>query len=92
MDGIQGAILSVKLKYLAKWNESRRANAAEYTRRLSAISDIVTPAEPKDGKHVYHIYAIRVRFRENLMKLLSEKGIASGIHYPIPLHLQNACG
>ena len=90
MDGIQAAILSVKLKYLAKWNESRRANAAEYTSRLSAMEGIITPVEPSDGKHVYHIYAIRVRFRESLMNLLKEKGIASGIHYPIPLHLQKA--
>lgn len=90
MDGIQGAVLSVKLEHLAQWNEARRKHAQEYTQKLSAIEDIITPAEPNDGKHVYHIYAIRVRYRDALMMHLQEQGIACGIHYPVPIHLQKA--
>lgn len=90
MDGIQGAVLSVKLKYLPQWNQARRNHAREYTERLSAFGDIITPGDPIDGIHVYHIYAIRVRFRDALMKHLAERGIACGIHYPVPLHLQKA--
>ena len=92
MDGIQGAVLSVKLQYLAQWNQARRKHARQYSQRLSAIGDIITPIDPSDGKHVYHIYAIRARFRDALMKYLAERGIASGIHYPIPIHLQKAYG
>lgn len=90
MDGIQAAVLSVKLQYLAQWNEARRNHAREYTRQLSAIEDIITPTEPVDGKHVYHIYAIRSRSRDALLKHLAERNIGCGIHYPIPIHLQTA--
>ena len=90
MDGIQAAVLSVKLKYLAEWNQTRRLHARNYSRQLSNIADVITPAEPANGKHVYHIYAIRTQYREALMKHLAERGIGSGIHYPIPIHLQKA--
>jgi dTDP-4-amino-4,6-dideoxygalactose transaminase len=92
MDGIQGAVLSIKLKYLAEWNQARRKHAQYYSERLSALGDIITPVDPADGKHVYHIYAIRTQSRDALMKHLGEMGIASGIHYPIPIHMQRAYG
>jgi dTDP-4-amino-4,6-dideoxygalactose transaminase len=90
MDGIQGAILSVKLKYLPTWNEARRTNAGLYDELLGAIDGVVIPRESQGNKHVYHIYAIRVPNRDALIKALAEKDIHCGIHYPIPLHLQDA--
>jgi dTDP-4-amino-4,6-dideoxygalactose transaminase len=90
MDGIQGAVLSVKLKYLAGWNESRRANAREYTRLLSPVKGILVPREADYARHVFHIYAIRSPKRDSLMAYLAERGISCGIHYPVPVHLQKA--
>jgi dTDP-4-amino-4,6-dideoxygalactose transaminase len=90
MDGIQGAILSVKLKYLKAWNEARRKNAGLYNERLGTVDGVVIPRESPDNKHVYHIYAIRVRNRDVLIKALADRDIHCGIHYPIPLHLQDA--
>lgn len=90
MDGIQGAVLSVKLKYLAGWNESRRAHAREYTRLLSPVTGVVEPREADYARHVFHIYAIRIKQRDRLMAHLAEKGISCGIHYPAPIHLQDA--
>ena len=90
MDGIQGAVLSVKLKYLAEWNVSRRAHAQEYTRLLSPVEGIVVPVEADYARHVFHIYAVRTGRRDQLMAHLAEKGISCGIHYPVPVHLQVA--
>ena len=90
MDGIQGAVLSVKLKYLADWNEARRAHAREYTRLLSPVKGVVTPLEADYARHVFHIYAIRIQERDRLMAYLAGKGISCGIHYPVPVHLQKA--
>ena len=90
MDGFQGAILSVKLKYLRKWNEERRQNAGIYNQTLSNLDTVILPHEEGYGKHVYHIYAIRVKNRDSLISALVEKDIHCGIHYPIPLHLQKA--
>lgn len=90
MDGIQGAVLSVKLKYLDKWNDARRNNAKLYSDLLADIDGIVTPYIADYAKHVFHIYAIRVQNCEDLMNALSEKGIQFGIHYPVPIHLQDA--
>ena len=90
MDGFQGAILSVKLKYLRKWNEARRQNAGIYNETLSNLDTVILPHEEGYGKHVYHIYAIRVKNRDSLISALVEKDIHCGIHYPIPLHLQKA--
>lgn len=90
LDGIQGAVLNVKLKYLSDWNEARRRHARDYTAGLSAVKDVIVPKEAQYAKHVYHIYALRVQDRDKFMAYLNEKGIACGIHYPIPLHLQNA--
>jgi dTDP-4-amino-4,6-dideoxygalactose transaminase len=90
MDGFQGAVLSVKLKYLPMWNEARRKNAKLYEQFLADIDNIITPVEADYAKHVYHIYAIRAQNRDMLKNSLAEKGIYCGIHYPVPLHLQDA--
>ncbi|HPE06939.1 MAG TPA: DegT/DnrJ/EryC1/StrS family aminotransferase [Smithellaceae bacterium] len=90
LDGIQGAILNVKLKYLPAWNDARRKHAQDYTTGLSAVKDVIVPREADYARHVYHIYAIRVQDRDKLMAYLGEKGISCGIHYPVPVHLQTA--
>jgi dTDP-4-amino-4,6-dideoxygalactose transaminase len=90
MDGFQGAVLSVKLKHLTDWNESRRKNARLYNDLLEDVEGIITPTETDYAKHVYHIYAIRTERRKRLMEALAKDGISCGIHYPVPLHLQEA--
>lgn len=90
MDGIQGAVLSVKLKYLNQWNEMRRSNARLYEELLQGIDGIVLPAEMAYARHVYHIYAVRVKNRDDFLKAMTDKGIGCGIHYPVPVHLQEA--
>ncbi len=87
MDGIQGAILRVKLRYLDRWTEARRTHAALYD-RLLADSGIKTPTVMPYSHHVYHVYAIRTHQREVLQQKLNERGIQTGIHYPIPVHQQ----
>lgn len=90
MDGIQGAILSVKLRYLDRWNAARRAHAARYRELLGDAPGIVLPKEAPDRTHVYHLFAVRLKERDALIKVLAEREIFCGIHYPIPLHLQDA--
>jgi dTDP-4-amino-4,6-dideoxygalactose transaminase len=90
MDGIQGAVLNVKLKYLPGWTEARRTNAALYNKMISTVAGIKTPIESEKAKHVYHIYPILVRNREELITHLDKRGISSGIHYPVPVHLTDA--
>ena len=90
MDGFQGAILSAKLKHLPAWNEARRKNAALYNQRLADIDDVITPAEADYARHIYHVYAIRTQNRDELMSALAAEGISCGIHYPVPVHLQEA--
>jgi len=90
MDGFQGAVLSVKLKHLSAWNEARRKHARLYNELLTEMDEIKIPVEAAYAKHIYHIYAIRTKKRDALMSALAEKNISCGIHYPIPLHLQDA--
>ena len=90
LDGLQAAILDVKLKHLDKWIERRRAIAEMYNAGLKDI--VMTPSVMPDVKHVYHLYVIRIKSRERVKELLSEKGIATGIHYPIPLPFLKAYG
>jgi len=91
LDAIQAGWLSVKLRHLAKWNESRRSLAHRYHDLLAeANGAVVTPLEASWTKGVYHLYVVRVRDREALQAYLAEAGIGTGIHYPIPLHLQKA--
>jgi dTDP-4-amino-4,6-dideoxygalactose transaminase len=90
MDGIQGAILRVKLRHLEKWTEARRTNARLYTTLLKNVEAVAAPTEAADRRHVYHIYAVRSDDREALRQSLDAAGIATGLHYPIPVHLQKA--
>jgi len=91
LDSIQAGWLSVKLRHLAKWNESRRAHAHRYHELLAEAKDaVVVPVEAAWTKGVYHLYVVRVQDREAFQAALAEAGIGTGIHYPIPLHLQKA--
>jgi dTDP-4-amino-4,6-dideoxygalactose transaminase len=86
LEGIQGAVLRVKLRYLEGWTEARRSAAARYD-RLLAGSGVPTPAAMTYARHVYHIYAIRTKRRTAWQEALGAQGIQTGIHYPIPVHL-----
>lgn len=91
MDGLQGAVLGVKLRHIQRWTEQRRANAAYYDQQLAELTHIVTPKADPRAYHVYHLYVIQVPSqRDACLKFLHERGIGAGIHYPIPLHLQPA--
>jgi dTDP-4-amino-4,6-dideoxygalactose transaminase len=91
LDAMQAGFLHVKLPHLAKWNELRRERAAEYNRLLAGAKDsLVLPYEPAWSRAVYHLYVVRTQDREGLMEHLKVAGIGTGIHYPIPLHLQKA--
>ena len=90
LDAIQAGILDIKLKRLSEWNENRRRSADRYNGLLEKVKGIITPFEPAWSKAVYHLYVIRVKEREKLQKDLSEKNIGTGLHYPLPLHLQKA--
>jgi len=83
LDGLQAAILDVKLKYLEQWIERRRAIAKIYDEELKDI--VITPTVLADVRHVYHLYVVRIKNRDKVRELLAEKGISTGIHYPIPL-------
>lgn len=87
MEAIQGAILRVKLRHLDQWTEVRRANAAKYDELLSAAG-VAFPKEMAYARHVYHLYAIRTADRKALAAALHAQGVQTGIHYPIPVHLQ----
>ena len=86
LEGIQGAVLRVKLRYLEQWTEARRSAAARYD-RLLAGSGVATPAAMDYARHVYHVYAIRTPDRAAWQQALNDQGIQTGIHYPIPVHL-----
>jgi dTDP-4-amino-4,6-dideoxygalactose transaminase len=95
LDVVQCGILRIKLKHLSDWNEKRRHNASLYghllTRNLQLVTrNITIPLEPPWSKAVYHLYIIRTKKRDDLQRYLLENGIGTGLHYPIPLHLQNA--
>jgi dTDP-4-amino-4,6-dideoxygalactose transaminase len=90
MDGIQGAILRVKLRHLDAWTQARRTHAARYSALLAGSNSMRTPIEAAGRRHVYHIYALRCRDREGLQRALAIQGIQYGLHYPIPVHLQKA--
>lgn len=91
LDAIQAGILHVKLGHLAEWNDQRREHARRYSELLSAqVSHVVLPYEPEHARPVYHLYVIRVEQREELQRFLADSNIGTGIHYPVPLHLQKA--
>ncbi|MEM5788200.1 MAG: DegT/DnrJ/EryC1/StrS family aminotransferase [Syntrophobacteraceae bacterium] len=93
LDSIQAGILSVKLKHLTEWNKTRRSIAVRYTARLQGEPGVVPPVEPDSFRSVYHLYVIRMEepgLRDRLQAYLAENGVATGLHYPVPLHLQNS--
>lgn len=89
MEGIQGGVLSVKLKYLDDWNDQRRQAAAAFSMAL-ASADIETPVELAGRRHVYHLYVIQSDNRDLLRRHLADAEIETGLHYPTPLHMQEA--
>jgi dTDP-4-amino-4,6-dideoxygalactose transaminase len=90
MDGVQGAILRVKLRYLEQWTNARRSHAETYRGLLSDVKSIVLPQEMPYSRHVYHVYAVRTENRAAFIEMLQKEGVQTGIHYPIPVHLQEA--
>lgn len=90
LDAIQAGILHVKLAHLERWNSLRQECAARYGLLLAADDSVVVPYEPRWSKSVYHLYVIRIADRDGLMSHLRERGIATALHYPVPLHLQRA--
>ena len=89
LDTIQAAVLRVKLRHLDRWNESRRTIASLYGELLQESGAILPYASP-DCEHVYHLYVVQVEERERVQNELSARGISTGIHYPVPIHLQEA--
>ncbi len=90
LDAIQAGILRIKLKKLKDWNEARRKHAAHYNECLEGISGVVCPREAEWVKSVYHLYVILAEDRDRLQRFLQEREISTGLHYPLPLHLQEA--
>ena len=93
LEGLQGAVLNVKLRHLDRWNEMRRTHAASYRQLLGDVEqegEIVLPREAGCGRHVYHLFVVQHDERDELQKHLHEAGIQTGIHYPVPVHLQPA--
>lgn len=90
LDAIQAGVLDLKLTRLDAWNQRRRTIAAIYDAGLSNVSEIVIPSTPHYGIHVYHLYVILTAQRDRLQQRLRELGVATGLHYPIPIHLQEA--
>jgi dTDP-4-amino-4,6-dideoxygalactose transaminase len=89
LEGIQGAVLNVKLRHLDKWNDLRRAHAARYNKLLSE-SGLVLPREMDYARHIYHLYVVQADERDALQQSLNEAGVQTGVHYPVPIHLQPA--
>ena len=91
LDSLQAGILRIKLRHLSGWNEQRRAAARIYDQLLAPMSgSVVCPVETSSSKSVFHLYVVRTQFRNELQKHLTNAGIGTGIHYPIPIHLQAA--
>jgi dTDP-4-amino-4,6-dideoxygalactose transaminase len=89
LDALQAAVLDIKLKRLAAWNDCRREVAAQYAARLAG-SAVETPTTADYGEHVYHIYMVQVDERDRVRQELAQVGVETGLHYPVPLHLQTA--
>jgi dTDP-4-amino-4,6-dideoxygalactose transaminase len=89
IDALQSAILDVKLRYLERWVEERRQVAARY-RQLLKGAPVIMPEEMAEVRHAYHLFVLMVQRRDEVLEKLKSKGIAAGVHYPVPLHLQPA--
>jgi dTDP-4-amino-4,6-dideoxygalactose transaminase len=90
LDALQAGFLAIKLPHLTEWNHRRQEAAKRYDRELGAVNGVIIPFCPESARAVYHLYVIRVDRREALRKRLTKSGIGTGIHYPVPLHLQEA--
>ena len=90
LDALQAGMLSVKLQHLRHWNDCRRQNASRYRELLDDTGAVGLPEEAPWSKAIYHVFAIRVEKRDELQAYLTAEGIGTGIHYPVPLHLQRA--
>src|SRR5215469_4462281 len=90
LDAMQAAILRIKLPHLQKWNENRRRAAENYNHLLKEVGGVKAPLEPEWSRGVYHLYVVRVQQRDEVQRHLSELNIGTGLHYPVPLHLQKA--
>jgi dTDP-4-amino-4,6-dideoxygalactose transaminase len=90
LDGLQAAFLSVKLPHLPGWNEARLRHADTYTAQLDGVGDLVLQQRSSSSTHVYHLFIVETAERDALRDFLTERGIQTGIHYPIPIHLQEA--
>ena len=90
LDSIQAGFLTVKLQYLAEWNRKRQVAAGRYDQLLSSVSGVIAPYCPNWARAVYHLYVIRIQDRASLQKHLASAKVDTGIHYPVPLHLQKA--
>jgi dTDP-4-amino-4,6-dideoxygalactose transaminase len=89
LDTIQAAVLRIKLRHLDRWNEARRAHAAHYD-RLLADSGLELPRTRPDVEHVHHLYVVRTEGRDRLLEALRAQGVGAALHYPVPIHLQEA--
>jgi dTDP-4-amino-4,6-dideoxygalactose transaminase len=90
LDELQAAVLRIKLRQLEKWNIKRQALALEYNQRLALYPEIVTPVERAEMMHVYHLYVVRAPHRDELLEWLNRHGVGAAVHYPLPIHLQEA--
>jgi dTDP-4-amino-4,6-dideoxygalactose transaminase len=92
MDGIQAAVLSLKLRGLAAGNAARRAHAQLYDQLLAGEPGVIRPAVAPRNGHVYHIYSVRVQDRDGVLERMAARGVSCAVHYPVPIHLQKAYG
>ena len=90
LDGLQAAFLSVKLPHLPGWNEARLRHADTYAAELDGVGDLALQQRSSSSTHVYHLFIVETAERDALREFLTERGIQTGIHYPIPIHLQEA--
>ncbi|MBI2322624.1 MAG: DegT/DnrJ/EryC1/StrS family aminotransferase, partial [Chloroflexi bacterium] len=90
LDELQAAVLRIKLRYLDAWNERRRAHAQEYDQLLDALDVTPPPTARPEATHVYHLYVVQTDERDRIREALADRGVATGVHYPIPLHRQPA--
>jgi dTDP-4-amino-4,6-dideoxygalactose transaminase len=90
LDTLQAAVLGVKLKHLTQWNQKRLHNAKLYNKKLHGVGDVIAPEIPSAGGHVFHLFVIRTKQRDNLLQYLQEHDIQAGIHYPVPIYALGA--
>lgn len=91
LDGLQAAILNVKLRHIDDWNAARRQVASWYDELLAGENRIKTPTVLPDAEHVFHLYVVEVADRDRVKQALNDNGVGAGVHYPVPLHEQPAC-